>query len=73
MNRTILIIGGTASVGLAVAFLGSMAVMIGALPFIIITFGVLILVVTDFVLEVKNMKNGENNGKPEPENNAAEG
>ncbi len=60
-KKIIVIIAGSMSVALAFAFLGGMAIMIGALPLIIIIFGVLAMMGWDF-FDTMRTTNGNGNG-----------
>ena len=60
-RKIIVIIAGLMSVSLAFAFLGGMAIMIGALPLTIIIFGVLAMMGWDF-FDTMRTTNGNGNG-----------
>ncbi len=62
-RKIIIMLAGLAAVSLAVAFLGGMAIKIGALPLILIVFGVVGMMVWDFVDTMRaSLRNGNGNG-----------
>ncbi|MBT3359632.1 MAG: hypothetical protein HN403_08400 [Rhodospirillales bacterium] len=62
-KKIIVAFAGIMAVSLAVAFLGGMGIMIGALPLGIIIFGVLAMMVWDFFDTTRtSFRNGNGNG-----------
>ena len=64
-KKITILVSGLLALSISFIFLGSMAIMIGALPLAIIVFGVLALSGTDFYLTMRDSLrsgNGEGNG-----------
>jgi len=68
-RKALFVLAGTLAVFLAIVFLGHLAIRIGELPLIIIVFGVLAMMVLDFVDTTRtnlraNDAAGKANGQP---------